>query len=167
MTPKEIIYAVSITLQVSGSVLLLLYYFRGSTRDLAIHEYFPGSNVAYRDDENNITLEKEKLQRTVVLIYKNRAAFVMLAVGYLIGIFGRNDGHEFAVAGLVVVMTAIVILSINAVCKKLAQRRYNADEKIPYENVESFVDTVITSAEIDELCDEVFGSGNDRLDQSK
>ena len=157
MTPKEIIYAVSIALQVSGSVLLLLYYFRGKTKDLAIHEYFPGSNVAYRDDANNITLEKEKLQSTVILIYKNRAAFVMLACGYLVGIFGRNDGHEMAVAGLVVVMTAIVIALTNVVCKRLAQSRYNADEKIPYDSVESFVDTVTTNAEMEEMLDDVYG----------
>ena len=156
MTPKEIIYAVSIALQVSGSVLLLLYYFRGKTKDLAVHEYFPGSNIARRDEQNNITLEKEKFQKTVGFIYKNRIAFVMLACGYLIGIFGRNDGHELVIAGSVAVMTVVVIALTNGICRLITLKRYDVDEKIPYDSVKDFVDTVITDAEMDEMLNEVY-----------
>lgn len=152
MTPKEIIYAVSITLQVSGSILLLLFYFRGKTKDIAIHEYFPGSNIARRDEHNNITLGKEKLQEAVVLIYKNRIAFVMLACGYLIGIFGRNDGHDLAIAGSVVAMTVFVIWLINVICRLVAQKRYQADEVIPYDSIKDYADTTVSPAEIDEIC---------------
>lgn len=152
MTPKEIIYAMSIALQVSGSILLLLFYFRGKTKDLAIHEYFPGSNIARRDKQNNITMEKEKLQEVVVLIYKNRIAFVMLACGYLIGIFGRNDGHDLAIAGSVVAMTVFVIWLINVICRLVAQKRYQADEVIPYDSIKDYADTTVSPAEIDEIC---------------
>lgn len=152
MTPKEIIYVMSIALQVSGSILLLLFYFRGKTKDLVIREYFPGSNIARRDEQNNITLEKEKLQETVVLIYKNRIAFVMLACGYLIGIFGRNDGHDLAVAGLVVVMTVFMIVLTNEICRLVAQKRYQTDEMIPYDSVKEYVGTTLSQAEIDEIC---------------
>ena len=61
MTLKEIIYAVSITFQVSGSILLLLYYFRRRTKDFAIHEYFPGSNIVLQIPEKRNRINERPL----------------------------------------------------------------------------------------------------------
>lgn len=77
----------------SGSVLLLLYFW-GNTRDRIIHRLFPGSRIPKPNRNNEITLEKERVQAEAVTIYKNRVAFVLLGIGYLIGIFGTNNGDH-------------------------------------------------------------------------
>lgn len=156
MTPKEIIYAVSIALQVSGSVLLLLYYFRGKTKELAVHEYFPGSNIARRDEQNNITLEKEKFQRTVGFIYKSRIAFVMLACGYLVGIAGENTGKAiWQIITLVAVLTGVILILTDKVSQIMARKKYPDDIKISYDTVKDHVETISTDNEVDKLFDDI------------
>lgn len=96
MTIEELCYVISIALQFSGSVLLLLYYW-GRTKELIKELYFPGTNVVKQDDNDNVTLEKEKVLSVATQIYKNRTAFMMLAVGFLLGVFGSiNQNSKLA-----------------------------------------------------------------------
>ena len=76
-------------------------------------------------------------------IYKNRVAFVLLGLGYLIGIFGSNSGESNGLIVLsVAIMTVLLIVVVEVLCRKVAERNYPEDLKEPYKNVEGFVDSV-------------------------
>ena len=140
-------------MQVLGKLL-----FRNAFPGLAqtVHEYFPGSNIARRDDQNNITLEKKKFQKTVGFIYKNRIAFVMLAVGYLIGIVGENKGKAvFQIIILVAVLTGVILVLTNKGCQTIAKKKYPNDVIISYDSVKDHVETIATDNEVDRMFDDI------------
>ena len=117
-----------------------------------------GGRIALNGHRNRVSRPGiiKKLQKTVALIYKNRTAFVLLAIGYGLGIFGQNDGHGMYIAGVVLVLTGVIIVLIGKFCSYLARKWYPDDEKIPYETVSDHVETVVTDAEIDAMFDDVF-----------
>ena len=157
MNVQEIIYSLSISLQVTGSILLLIYFW-GNTRDRIIHQYFPGSRIPETDKNDEITLGKERVQKEAVTIYKNRVAFVLLGLGYLIGIFGANSGgHNGLIVLSVAIMTVFLIVVVEVLCRKVAERNYPEDLKEPSKNVEGFVDSVAGEESVDAMFEDVFG----------
>ena len=79
------IYTMSISLQIAGALILLLWSL-GNTKKKVIKSYFPGSNIAERDDNNRVYLRKEKLRKKAKDIYMNRIAFIFLIISKLIAI---------------------------------------------------------------------------------
>ena len=51
------IQVVSISLQLSGAVILLLWCLKGTSKEQIVRKYFPGSNTVKRDDEDNCVLK--------------------------------------------------------------------------------------------------------------
>ena len=60
--------------QLAGAVILLLNCCKGNKKAV-IKNCFPGSNVVERDNNNNCTIPKEKLQESAHKIYLNIVAF--------------------------------------------------------------------------------------------
>lgn len=84
------IQILSISLQLSGAVILLLWCLKGASKEQVVRKYFPGSNTVKRDDEDNCKLSKEKLQAITSEVYVNALAFVDLIIGYLIAYFVKD-----------------------------------------------------------------------------
>lgn len=145
------IYIMSLALQVAGAVLLIIKYF-GKTKDRIIDEYFPGSNIVERDKNNNVTLRKEKVQECVRQIYDNRMAFVFIAVGYVLSIFGStNSACKICLFAYLVVFTVAIIWLEKSISRIIANKYYDEDIVIPFEDIESVADTFITEEEIKSL----------------
>ena len=53
------IQILSISLQLSGAVILLLWCLKGASKEQVVRKYSPGSNTAKRDDEDNCRLSTE------------------------------------------------------------------------------------------------------------
>lgn len=133
----------------------MIINFCGRTRSRVLQFYFPGSNIAKRDGEGNVILEKEKVQDIVKNIYLNRIAFIFIALGYIGSIYGETAGQDREKILLsVIVGSAILNLFGYFVAIGLSKILYNKDWIIPYDEVEGKADTIITDKEVDGIFEE-------------
>lgn len=147
------IQVVSIALQLSGALLLLMWSIRGARKTAIIERCFPGSNIVDRDENNNCTITKEKLQKVAYEVYLNIAAFADLVVGYLIAYFATSNYSPICAVAYTIFATAVIIGIEMFLAKRIARLRYKEDELVAYEDLEKVgVETTITAQEIDEIC---------------
>ena len=156
LNPGVITYVLSLAFQIAGAVLLIIKYW-GRTRERIIDEYFPGSNIIGRDDENNAHLEKRKVQKCARIIYHNRMAFLFIAIGYGLSVFGETSGVcRWCLALYVALCTIILILFERAISIVISKVFYREDIVLPYSEIEDIADTVITSSEIDAMFAKIY-----------
>ena len=150
------IQILSISLQLSGAVILLLWCLKGASKEQVVRKYFPGSNTVKRDDEDNCKLSKEKLQLITSEVYVNASAFIDLILGYLIAYFVKDTYSPGIAVVLTVILTSALIVFERLIARKLAEKKYSHDLVIPYSYLEKYgVDTFITNKEIDDMLNEV------------
>lgn len=148
---EVLVYSLSLSFQVAGAVLLIIKYW-GKTKDRIVDEYFPGSNIIERDEEDNIKLEKEKVQVCARNIYDNRMAFVFIAIGYILSIFGSmNSISKIYILILVILFTVIIIVIEKKISMEISKRYYIEDIIMSYDEVAYIADTVPTDEEIKAL----------------
>lgn len=105
-------YILSLAFQVAGAVLLIIKYF-GRTKERIMDGYFPSSSYVKMDRENsnNILLEKDKVQKCAREVYDNRMAFIFIAFGYILSIFGELQGEsKICILAFMFVSTSVIIL---------------------------------------------------------
>ena len=146
------IFVFMLVLQVSGSLLLLLNNLRVSKKAV-VKNCFPGSNFVERDDCNNCSIPKKKLQRSAHKIYLNIISFADLAFGYFLAAFS-----PLTTMSLSCTVWSVVGLTIGLVCAEfflsllLAKVIYRKDVQIQYGDLETEdVDTACTSSDINNL----------------
>ena len=145
------IYVLSLAFQVAGAVLLIIRYW-GRTKERIIEEYFPGSNIIGRDEDNNVRLEKTKVQKCAQTIYDNRMAFVFIAIGYILSIFGTTNGAcQYCLLAVLVMSTIVIILLEKGISIVVSKMLYREDIVLPYSEIEDIADTTITGSEIEAI----------------
>ena len=153
------IQIISISLQLAGAVILLLWCLKGASKEQIVLKYFPGSNTVKCDDEDNCILRKEKLQSITSEVYVNALAFVDLIIGYLSAYFVKDTFIPIVAVALTVLITTVLIVCEYVIARKFAAYKYPADMIIPYSYLEKYgVDTFATDKEVNDMLNEVFGS---------
>lgn len=135
--------------QLAGALILLLNCCKGNKKTV-IENCFPGSNVVERDENNNCTIPKEKLQESAHKIYLNILAFGDLVIGYAIAAFSPVQVWStlYTVLG-VAGITLLLLLGEYYLSKLFARIVYAEDEIVSYNELEkSGVDTFVTDKEI-------------------
>ncbi len=149
---------ISISFQLSGAVILLLWCLKGANKEQVIQKYFPGSSIVTRDDEDNCILVKEKLQAIASEVYINALAFIDLIVGYLVSYFTASTYPPIVAVILTILTTVAIIFFERLIAKILAKRKYSVDLVIPYSYLEKYdVSTFTTDKEVKEMIDDIFG----------
>lgn len=54
-------------------------------------------------------------------------------------------------------MTVLLIVVVEVLCRKVAERNYPEDLKEPYKNLEGFVDSVASEESVGAMIEDVFG----------
>lgn len=151
MNIKILLYILSLAFQVAGAVLLIIKYC-GKTKQRIISEYFPGSNIIERDDDDMVHLEKEKVQECVKRIYDNRISFAYIAIGYVLSIFGESTNRSKAEIMFYMIFSTIALILVEKIISSIfARLLYRADLEMNYSEIEDIADTVMTRKEIDEI----------------
>ncbi len=146
------IYILSISFQVSGGLILLLWSF-GRTKEKVFQLYFPGSNIVERDENNKVCLDKKKLRKKAVNIYMNRFAFICLIIGYGLSLFGDISDYNRWKALCIIGIESIFIILISIIISNVLSIIYfRKDEYIDFDNLED-VDTFTSDAEISSILD--------------
>ena len=155
MNGDQMIYLLSLALQVSGALILIFYYW-GNTERRVLNIIFPANSSMHREDDNTVIISKEKLRKAHEVVLLNRIAFAFSAAGYLISLFGKNEGVK-PLMGLVIVMVASVLLvAVGVLASKLIAMVCNRNGRVfQYddlcEKVESDVSSNYTKSELEEF----------------
>lgn len=148
------IYVLSVAFQLAAGVLLLLWSIKRINKSV-IGSYFAGSNIACRDEDGNVVLERSKLQRKCKVVLLNMCSFLNLTIGYLLSIFGNKQFADWCNLLLVVIITVFVIFAENFICLLIARILYSKDIRKSLQELDELgvhdVDTIVTEKEIDEL----------------
>lgn len=146
-----IILSLSLALQISGALLLIINYW-GNTEELIIQTYFPGNKIVSQDSNGDVLLEKEKLRKCAETVYSNRVSFLYILIGYIINIWGNSESiNRIHLAFAIVIWGIILLFSGKALPRFIAKCKYRKDRFEPYENIEKNVDRAITEGEVDSL----------------
>lgn len=110
MNISQLIFLISIALQVSGALILILFCW-GNTERRVLNTIFPANTSLHREGDDTVIISKEKLYRAHKEILLNRYAFIFIGLGYLLNLFGENEGLN-PLIGL-----AVVIVGVAFFCK--------------------------------------------------
>ena len=150
------IYLMSLALQVSGALILIIFCW-GNTEHRVLNTIYPANSSVHRDDDDTVVISKEKLFKAHKTVLLNRNAFVFIAAGYLISLFGSNEGVDRWTGLLIVVISSIALVAVGVLASHIIAKVCNRKDRVyKYEDLcsklENDVSTNAIKSEIDEIC---------------
>lgn len=146
----------SISFQLAGAIILLLWCLKGAKKENIIKRYFPGSNVIERDDDNNCVLHKDKLRVVSREVYINIIAFCDLVLGYGLSFYAIQSDNKTAAFIISMIITAVLLVVEYMIAHLISVLIYKEDIIEKYEVLERYgVDTVSTNKEIEDMLNEI------------
>ncbi len=128
---KIILYVLSITLQVTGSILLMIYLL--STNRKKIIKKFANSNNIITEDGNTgfIDYNHEAFKDEFKNAYLNKEAFCFIAIGTLMSIFAdKGDTNEWIICFIIIILVIIIIASSVKIVNKIIDKSDNINQEI-------------------------------------
>ena len=122
-----------------------------------LNSIFPANTSVHREEDNTVIISKEKLFKAHKEILLNRYAFIFIGAGYLLNMFGKNEGLNPWI-GLAVVITGSVIIVIVGVLLAHLYAKYcnRCDRRYGFEDFCSKLDNDISTNFIDSEIKELF-----------
>ena len=155
------IYMLSISLQVSGAICLIMNYW-GNVKEKVIITYYAGGEMAKAQDNDMILLKKERLQSCAKDIYANRFSFIYIILGYAIGLFGNIADTDNKLYMLLLIFIFCVILTcIGCYLPSLISKKvYAEDMEVERKIIEKVTDVQWSDKEQIEYIDSLFDDSN-------
>ena len=128
--------------------------FWGKRKEEILQQYFNSSEIICRDDGEEISLRKEKLQKIFKEIYLTRFSFFYIVFGYLLSVFDLSISKCCGVL-IILSLTLVLILLAYSVSILICRIMYSKDLKISYDEAEEKGNATqeMTSKEVEELID--------------
>jgi len=124
MSIFEILYIISVSLQLSGSLLLLLYCFGNVDKSII-------ENKRQETHVEEETLHLGRTQPTPSEFSKNvwltRIAFIQLSAGYLTSIWSEIDDQKRLMTFILIFILTGVLLSLSLFISKKISKRYKEE----------------------------------------
>ena len=155
MNYMQFVSLLSVDLQVSGA-LILIFFSWGNTERRVLNTIFPANANVHRDDDDTVVISMGKLFKAHKEILLNRMAFIFICAGYLLSLFGDNDGICVCMGLIVVLIMSVAFMGIGWLTAYLIAKLSNRNDRIySYEEFCSKVDndvvTNYTKAEIEKF----------------
>jgi len=145
-------HEVSISLQLSGALLLLLWSFSKWSKNV-LNMCFPGIIFAERKDNGDVYIGKDIVRSKVKTIILNVCAFFYIAAGYLLPIF--SDDHienQWLTLGIIVLFTIIFLICAHLIAKLVSVRWIKTDRVLTDDEIKEYnIPTYATEQEILDL----------------
>lgn len=156
MDCEQILYLLSLSLQVSGALILILFCW-GKTEHRVLNTIYSATSTIHRDDDNTVLINKERLYKAHKEVLLNRNAFIFIAVGYLLSLFGSSDGINYWLGFILVLVTSVVLVGIGVLVTHIIAKVYNRqDRKYDFEDLcsklDKEVDTNMIKSKIEDIC---------------
>ena len=135
-----LVYLLSLSLQVSGT-LILIFFCWGSTKKLVLRAVYPANTIIERNEDDTVTISKKKLYEAHKEVLLNRIAFISLFCGYLLSIIGTNNGMNVWSGLLMVFMISCILSGLEyAVAHLIAKMSNKKDRTYSYKVFKNTVD---------------------------
>lgn len=135
-----LVYVFSLSLQVSGT-LILIFFCWGGTKKLVLRAVYPANTIVERSEDDTVTISKKKLYEAHKEVLLNRIAFISLFCGYLLSIFGINNGMNVWCGLLMVFMISCILSGLEyAVAHLIAKMSNKKDRTYSYKEFKNTVD---------------------------
>lgn len=130
------IYAVSISLQVAGALLLMVNTLSVKRDNVILR--FAGHNLITRNgNTKEIDYNSDVLIALYQQAYLSKIAFMYIVVGYTLGVFGDIGTYsKMLLAGLIVSFSAIFILISYKIVERIIKHSKQVNTKITNEDLE-------------------------------
>lgn len=128
--------------------------FNGATFPNVVRQYFSGSNIAVRDKNNCVTLERDKVRVSVAKIYLNAVAATSLGLGCFMSMFAESSDTipAWLSAFFVIYMTMFLSWLCWIGIDLYVRYKYPMDIIVAYDKLKEYdVDTISTEDEIDDI----------------
>lgn len=104
-------HELSISLQLSGALLLLLWSFSKVSKNV-LNMCFPGIVFAKRKENGDVYIDRDIIRSKVKTILLNVCAFCYITAGYLLPIFSDDSvKNQWFTFELIVVLTVVFLVS--------------------------------------------------------
>lgn len=134
----------SFAFQISGAIILLLWYLTNSDRKIKQMCLEEHDGILMFDFDGSTVLAKENLQSKAKTFYQNTFAFADILIGYTSAIFANNTTLSPCCIFTFVVITTVVILGIEILLSKaLAKINYSSDQRVKLDDSELKPGTVV------------------------
>lgn len=155
MNYDQLIYFMSLALQVSGALILIIFCW-GNTEHRVINTIYPANSSVHREDDDTVIISKEKLFKAHKTVLLNRNAFVFIAAGYLISLFGTSEGVDRWAGLIIVIISSIALVAVGVLASHIIAKVCNRKDRVyEYEDLcsklENDVSTNVIKSEIDEI----------------
>lgn len=127
----------SFAFQISGAIILLLWYLTNSDKKIKQMCLEEHDGVFIFDFDGSTVLPKENLQSKAKTFYQNTLAFADILIGYTCAIFATNTTLCSCCIFTFVVVATVIILGIEILLsKKLAKANYPSDQRVKLDDSE-------------------------------
>lgn len=133
---KALVYIFSISFQVAGAMILLLFTL--STKRLEIIKRFSGTGMIFRDgDTGELSYNENELVNTFREGYLNKFAITYIAIGYFAGIFGEiGQNNRVLIAFCVITFTALILMLTCYLVERVLKKASVVNARITNEELE-------------------------------
>lgn len=120
----EVIYIISLSLQISGALILLLEWCKNKDDVLAEEYYKEKLHMGKHTKDDNVEMEidPKSIEKIMKNVYANRVAFLLIFAGYILNIFGDAVEDKWVAAFFVFLLTLILIGGIKYFIDKKAKK---------------------------------------------
>ena len=148
------IYAVAISFQISGALLLLFYNISTSRKHIV--KGFAQKSIIIRE-ENEISYNKEALKKCFKNAWINKIAFILIVLGYILGVFGEiGKVNKILVVVLILIITSIVIFISHLIVSFLIKILPSVNKELTYDEINEIGGEVdietMSSKDVEEIC---------------
>ncbi len=106
-----ILYILSTAFQIAGALLLMINSL--STRRDRVIRRFAGNGIIHKDNNTNkLSYNKDAFRETFKEAYLNKCAFLFIAIGYSLGIFGNLEGNPKCLALIIIYIATAAIMTL-------------------------------------------------------
>lgn len=150
---KNFLALLSIALQLSGAILLMIKFW-GKRKEEILQQYFNSSEIICRDNGEEVSLHKEKLQKIFKEIYLTRFSFIYIVVGYLLSVFDLSISKCCAVLAILLISSILISLAYS-ISILICKIKYSKDLKIPYDEAveKGNASQIMSSKEVEDIID--------------
>lgn len=123
LTIWEWIYVFSVALQLSGAVLLLIKYSfvsieKGILENKKKEPHVEGQTLIMGSTQPTASEYAEN-------VWLNRIAFALIALGYLLGVFGANTGKKIVLCAWILILSMVLTTLFAIIAKKKSAKQAN------------------------------------------
>lgn len=102
-------YILSIALQLAGAVMLIIKYWFGSAKKQL--EKIEKSRASVKGEALALANDKPSDKEFVEELCMSRFAFIYIAVGYIVGIWGDiSDANKCCIACIIIILAVLLVL---------------------------------------------------------